>query len=186
MRYDSCRQCTKRRIKCDKATPRCAKCVKKGLECSGIGKTYQFVQNTTPQTIETSSSKRRRHTEPRRDEIDAPNDVSSTATFSNSPSSGDGSIEFIVDEDGDVDAIMPSQSGIQRPINGIVMHLPRHQTFPGATVANTAQYPLDYAVALYKPGQVMLLDHCKLKLSCPSEIMFCPCSSHTTKTEMRF
>ncbi|PYH48081.1 Zn(II)2Cys6 transcription factor [Aspergillus saccharolyticus JOP 1030-1] len=33
-----CRQCTKRRIVCDKAEPTCQKCLKKGIECSGLGR----------------------------------------------------------------------------------------------------------------------------------------------------
>jgi hypothetical protein len=108
MRYDSCRQCTKRRIKCDQGVPRCAKCVKKGLECSGIGKTYRFVENTTPDTILASSPARSRRSKPRNDEGDASDRVADTA----------------------------------RP----------------------TEYPLNYPAALYKPGQMMLFDHCKLTL----------------------
>ncbi|RAL13387.1 Zn(II)2Cys6 transcription factor [Aspergillus homomorphus CBS 101889] len=33
-----CFQCTKRRIICDRAEPTCQKCVKKGIECSGLGR----------------------------------------------------------------------------------------------------------------------------------------------------
>ena len=40
---DSCRQCTKRRILCDRGTPRCVKCMKKGIECSGVGRQFRFV-----------------------------------------------------------------------------------------------------------------------------------------------
>ncbi|RAK81991.1 Zn(II)2Cys6 transcription factor [Aspergillus fijiensis CBS 313.89] len=33
-----CFQCTKRRIVCDRAEPTCQKCLKKGIECSGLGR----------------------------------------------------------------------------------------------------------------------------------------------------
>jgi hypothetical protein len=164
MRYDSCRQCTKRRIKCDKGAPRCAKCIKKGLECSGIGKTYRFVQNTTPETIETSSPVQKRQSEPRRDEDVAPNDVTYTALFPRLRSTGDGNIGFIVDEGEDVEAVVASQTYTQQTIDGAMVHLPRQQTVSGTIAAQTAQYPLDWSVAFYKPGQLMLLDHCKLTL----------------------
>ena len=156
MRYDSCRQCTKRRIRCDQGVPRCAKCIKKGLECSGIGKTYQFVQNTTPETIETSSSLRSRQSGPCAGEGDAPNDVTNTAD--------DGSVGFIVNEGEDIEAITASQADTQQSIDGTILHLPREQTVSGMIAAHTPHYPLDYCLALYKPGQLMLLDHCKLTL----------------------
>ena len=43
MRLDSCRQCVRRRIQCDAGTPECAKCLKKNIKCSGVGKQYRFV-----------------------------------------------------------------------------------------------------------------------------------------------
>lgn len=38
MPRDGCRECLYRRIRCDKTDPSCQKCLKKGLECSGVGK----------------------------------------------------------------------------------------------------------------------------------------------------
>ncbi|PIA95875.1 hypothetical protein CB0940_10085 [Cercospora beticola] len=38
-----CRQCSKRRITCDLHSPVCQKCATKGLECSGIGFQWRFV-----------------------------------------------------------------------------------------------------------------------------------------------
>lgn len=132
MRYDSCRQCTKRRIKCDQGIPRCAKCIKKGLECSGSGKIYRFVGNKTPDTIWASSSARSRHGKPRNDE----GEVSGTSVCSSvsSPSSAQHQ-----DEAGP-------------------------QTVQNVLAARTTEYSLSYPVALYRPGQAMLLDHCKLTL----------------------
>jgi len=157
MRYDSCRQCTKRRIKCDKGTPRCAKCIKKNIECSGVGKTYQFVENKTPETIENSSTAESRQREARHDEGDASDDVSNTAVDANLRSTSD-DVGFVVDEgdgDDDVEGTVFHQSGDQQFIDGAVVHR------PGQQGAQMSKFSLHYPVALYKPGQVMLMDHCK-------------------------
>ncbi|RSL90523.1 hypothetical protein CDV31_015667 [Fusarium ambrosium] len=37
-----CYECSQRRINCDRGEPECAKCVSKGLACSGIGSRYRF------------------------------------------------------------------------------------------------------------------------------------------------
>lgn len=37
-----CYDCNKRRIICDETEPQCLKCVKKGLQCSGMGLRYRF------------------------------------------------------------------------------------------------------------------------------------------------
>jgi hypothetical protein len=159
MRYDSCRQCTKRRIKCDKGMPRCAKCVKKGLECSGIGKTYQFVENTTPDTILASSLARSRHGEPRNDERDASDHVSDAAACSS----------------------VSSPSSAKQSTDGIPIHMQEagHQTVENVLAARTTEYSLSYPVALYKPGQMMLFDHCKLALLYPSGTM----TGYASRTE---
>jgi hypothetical protein len=46
MPRDGCRECLYRRIRCDKTDPSCQKCLKKGLECSGVGK-FCFVNEVT-------------------------------------------------------------------------------------------------------------------------------------------
>jgi hypothetical protein len=46
MPRDGCRECLYRRIRCDKTEPSCQKCLKKGLECSGVGK-FCFVNGVT-------------------------------------------------------------------------------------------------------------------------------------------
>ncbi|KAJ5730588.1 uncharacterized protein N7483_005096 [Penicillium malachiteum] len=40
-RVKGCHNCSQRRINCDQGTP-CQKCVKKGLQCSGLGIRYRF------------------------------------------------------------------------------------------------------------------------------------------------
>ncbi|KAG9756158.1 hypothetical protein KCU73_g5058, partial [Aureobasidium melanogenum] len=44
MPRDGCKECSRRRIKCDKGTPECAKCLKKGIQCTGIGRQIRFVE----------------------------------------------------------------------------------------------------------------------------------------------
>ncbi|KAK6000902.1 hypothetical protein QM012_002985 [Aureobasidium pullulans] len=46
MPRDGCKECSRRRIKCDKGTPECAKCLKKGIACTGIGRQIRFVEGT--------------------------------------------------------------------------------------------------------------------------------------------
>ena len=156
MRYDSCRQCTKRRIKCDKGTPRCAKCIKKDLKCSGIGKTYQFVENRTPETIE-ASFRGARHVEG-----EVSDDVSNTATYPSWGSTADDSTGFILDESDDVEDAVVSASGAQQFIDEAISHRLRQQGASGVEDAQISKFSLHYPVALYKPGQVMLMDHCEL------------------------
>jgi hypothetical protein len=43
MPRDGCKECSRRRITCDKGTPDCAKCLKKGISCTGIGRQIKFV-----------------------------------------------------------------------------------------------------------------------------------------------
>ena len=171
MRYDSCRQCTKRRITCDKGTPQCAKCIKKGIECSGLGKKYRFVENKTPETIE-SSSARSCNIGGRRDEEVAFDEVSNTVDHLSLRSTSDNDcVGFITGEGEDIEATVSPQTGTQHSINQTVLHQPGQQIFLGAVAAQTSLYPLRYPIALHQPGQMMLLDHCKLSLFDPSGIM---------------
>lgn len=41
-----CYQCSQRRIDCDQGQPNCQKCLSKGLQCSGLGFRYKFVDET--------------------------------------------------------------------------------------------------------------------------------------------
>ncbi|KAK5110421.1 hypothetical protein LTR62_005772 [Meristemomyces frigidus] len=43
MPRDGCKECSKRRIECDKGTPECRKCLKKGITCTGYGRQFTFV-----------------------------------------------------------------------------------------------------------------------------------------------
>jgi hypothetical protein len=54
MPRDGCRECLYRRIRCDKTDPSCQKCLKKGLECSGVGK-FCFVNGVTRHRRKTAS-----------------------------------------------------------------------------------------------------------------------------------
>ncbi|THW92366.1 hypothetical protein D6D18_06347, partial [Aureobasidium pullulans] len=44
MPRDGCKECSRRRIKCDKGVPECAKCTKKGIKCTGVGRQIRFVE----------------------------------------------------------------------------------------------------------------------------------------------
>ncbi|KAH0287511.1 hypothetical protein M436DRAFT_57641 [Aureobasidium namibiae CBS 147.97] len=44
MPRDGCKECSRRRIKCDKGAPECAKCLKKGIQCTGVGRQIRFVE----------------------------------------------------------------------------------------------------------------------------------------------
>lgn len=54
MPRDGCRECLYRRIRCDKTEPSCQKCIKKGIECSGVGK-FCFVAGVTRRRRKTTS-----------------------------------------------------------------------------------------------------------------------------------
>ncbi|KAI5195538.1 hypothetical protein E4T39_08165 [Aureobasidium subglaciale] len=43
MPRDGCKECSRRRIECDKGSPECAKCMKKGIICTGVGRQIRFV-----------------------------------------------------------------------------------------------------------------------------------------------
>ncbi|KAI5252791.1 hypothetical protein E4T42_03249 [Aureobasidium subglaciale] len=58
MPRDGCKECSRRRIKCDKGAPECAKCLKKGITCTGVGRQIRFVDGVI------SKGKRKGHTFP--------------------------------------------------------------------------------------------------------------------------
>lgn len=165
MRFDSCRQCTKRRIKCDKGTPRCSKCIKKGIECSGVGKTYHFVQNITPSTVETSLSEKYRPTESRQGETQVLDAASSAASSSSLPLQSEDNDGFAADLDDAIEDVVPSSSGADQLVNanGLQYQVQRNNLHTASTPHY--EYRLNYPLGIYKPGQLMLLDHCKLPFS---------------------
>ncbi len=40
--YAGCFECSRRRIDCDRGTPKCQKCLQRGIACSGLGIRYRF------------------------------------------------------------------------------------------------------------------------------------------------
>lgn len=118
--------------------------------------TYQFVENTTPETVEAS----RRGAG--NDEGDAFDDDSNNAISPGLRQSDDNSTGFVVDESDDVEGTVVSSSGVQHFIGDAVVHRPTQQRASGVNTARMSKFSLHYPVALYKPGQVMLMDHCKL------------------------
>lgn len=164
MRYDSCRQCTKRRIKCDKGSPRCSKCVKKGIECSGVGKTYRFATNLTPVTVETSLSAGASVEKLRQDELGASCDASSSAVTSGLQSDAELVGGSIVDhyDDNEVETI--SSTELEVYTNHINSHDQAQQSSRSLIAHSSNGYQLNQPLDMYKPEQVILLNHCKLIL----------------------
>lgn len=159
MRFDSCRQCTKRRIKCDKGTPQCSKCIKKGIECSGVGKTYHFVQNSTPSTVETFLSDKHRTRQGETHVLDAATSDVSSSSLQLHSEDNDG---FVEDFDDAIEDVVPSSSrpGRRIDMSGLQYQVQRNMLHTAST--HKSEYRLNYPLGIYKPGQLMLLDHCKL------------------------
>jgi hypothetical protein len=164
MRYDSCRQCTKRRIICDKATPQCSKCVKKGLDCSGIGKKYRFVEQSTSCVLKKYASGKVGVKEVRRQsDRDAPKNSSSTAVVSTNQLTGVDVTSVAVDYEIDVEGTAASSSCLGPSISKLrPQQQQQQQLMPfSVVVAQQSDFPLSYTLETIKPEQMMLFDHCK-------------------------
>ncbi len=166
MRYDSCRQCTKRRIKCDKSTPQCFKCVKRGLECSGVGKKYHFVEDYTSRVVKASSlshgpSYRERLQQGDRIKLnDGPHkswkEVQATLDEGRDRSTEGG------DEHCEVEAtvVSPSCLGVPHADTATAIQ-PLLQAFSLTSLVQEATPPLISSLQTHRPEQMMLFDHCK-------------------------
>lgn len=56
-----CYECSQRRVHCDRGRPSCAKCVSKGIQCSGLGTRYRFSGVTEPKVRTCGKHKSRPH-----------------------------------------------------------------------------------------------------------------------------
>jgi hypothetical protein len=165
MPRDGCKECSRRRIKCDKGTPECAKCLKKGIQCTGVGRQIRFVEGAI-------SKGKRKYTIPdvknlatnlSRHPNDATLSVSQSETHAGSlhqDTDVESPIETVNDlgshdTDDDVEEI------------GTVVH--QRQIYPTTRTSSnertTVSFHLDPAfdlsLELLKPGIQMLFDHCK-------------------------
>jgi hypothetical protein len=161
MPRDGCKECSRRRIKCDKGTPECAKCLRKGIQCTGVGRQIRFVEGAI------SKGKRKRTVTDGKDFATNLSQHLNEATLSEThtgppPQDSDvGSpIETSVDLgsrdiDDDIEEI------------GTVVHqrqiYPATRTLPDGRIAVSFHVDpaFDLSLELLKPGIQMLFDHCK-------------------------
>lgn len=166
MRYDSCRQCTKRRIKCDKGAPRCSKCVKKGLECSGVGKTYRFVKNYTSRVVKASTLPRGPSSSARPQQGDQAelNDESNSYWERLQTTLDQVRVRSTedADEDFDVEATVASPPCPRpRHADAVIAQQSLLQASSFTVIAQEVYPPLRHALQTHRPEQMMLFDHCK-------------------------
>lgn len=166
MRYDSCRQCTKRRIKCDKATPQCLKCSRKGIECSGVGKTYKFAANLTPDAVETSLRAKDRKEELQQGDLNAQcNATSITATTGLSPDAESIIGENLDDDDDDDDETEVGQcTEVELYSKHVTSGQQAYQPSRYAVAHRDNIYRLRHSLEMQKPEQIILLNHCKFTI----------------------
>lgn len=171
MPRDGCKECSRRRIKCDKGTPECAKCLKKGIKCTGVGRQIRFVEGAI------SKGKRKGHTFSNRRNFatglsqhlggasgpgpysEAQRDTQAQTieqiTFVDSPIVTVGNVER-ENTDGDVEEI----ERLPRP----------RQDYTSLDDSTTISFQIDpgadLRLELLKPGIQMLFHHCK-SIICP-------------------
>ena len=162
MPRDGCRECLYRRIRCDKTDPSCQKCIKKGIECSGVGK-FCFVAGVT---------RRRRKTA-------APptaSKVSSNAVLENAAAPGspelhaDNSLNDANSPNRQPLEREPSKSNPQQSGQQLSL-LSTKSSVPPGMVSQTYQQcnvRTDLALEGLKPGISELLMNCKLWPTLPS------------------
>ena len=156
MPRDGCRECLYRRIRCDKTDPSCQKCIKKGIECSGVGK-FCFVAGVTR----------------RRRKITAPSTSSTKVVSSATPEnltlgsqglySGNGLNDSSNDNRLAVE-YEPSKSNTQQSGQQLAL-LPTERSAPPGLLSQTYQQcnlRTDLALEGLKPGISELLMNCKL------------------------
>jgi hypothetical protein len=167
MPRDGCKECSRRRIKCDKGTPECTKCLKKGIQCTGVGRQIRFVEGAI------SKGKRKGHTIPDvrnlatnlgRHLDDTTLSVSQTEIHAGPPPQ-DTDVESPIgcvidlgsqDADDDVEefGLDVHQRQIYQPT--------RTPSDERTTMSFHLDPAVDLSLELLKPGIQMLFDHCKL------------------------
>ena len=168
MPRDGCKECSRRRIKCDKGVPECVKCTKKGIKCTGVGRQIRFIEGVI------SKGKRKGQTFPDVEGfttklgLEFENALMSTPRLREhtgtdneveraSVETEDGPPNNDIDDDGAEEIQLVRYQG-QHDLPAWT--LPDDGTFmpfyydPGA----------DLTLELLKPGIQMLFNHCKLEL----------------------
>lgn len=155
MPRDGCRECLYRRIRCDKTDPSCQKCIKKGIECSGVGK-FCFVAGVTR----------------RRRKITAPS-TSSKVALSAAPENVTPGSQRLHADIGPNDSsnrrrlaieCEPSKSNTQQSGQQLSLLAAKRPVSPGSSSQTYQQCNIrtDLALEGLKPGISELLMNCKL------------------------
>ncbi|KAI4726131.1 hypothetical protein E4T49_06058 [Aureobasidium sp. EXF-10728] len=166
MPRDGCKECSRRRIKCDKGTPECAKCLKKGIKCTGIGRQIRFVEGpiskgkrkgqriSDVRNLATKldqhlgeASEALQHPEARTETLERIADV-------NSPVENTGNVLFDNTDD-DVEEI-----GLVQVLRPRQIHHPTYTSTDDSTTISFYLDPgADSRLELLKPGIQMLFSH---------------------------
>ena len=173
MPRDGCKECSRRRIKCDKGTPECAKCLKKGIQCTGVGRQIRFVEGAI------SKGKRKGH--PIADVRNITtnlsrhlNDATALTPRSETPAGPrhqDTDVESSIESVGDSE-VLEAESDVEE-IETVVYPRLNHSSTRTSSDCTTISFHLDpgadLILELLKPGIQMLFDHCRpiwLLLAC--------------------
>jgi hypothetical protein len=169
MPRDGCKECSRRRIECDKGTPECAKCLKKGIECTGIGRQIRFVEGAISKgkrKQRTISDVQNLATNLNRYMDDTTLSISPSETHAH-PSPQDTDVESLIETVGDFE-FRDTDDDIEDVGTVIHQRQSHHPTRTPSDGNTTVSYHLDPCVDLLlefmKPGIQMLFGHCKLLL----------------------
>lgn len=166
MPRDGCKECSRRRIKCDKGTPECAKCLKKGIQCTGVGRQIRFVEGAV--------SKGKRKGQSISDVKNLATTLSrhmNDATVSTAQSEAHAEpLHQDTDGESSVGTVGDSQiSNTDDDVEELGMDLVQRQSYQPYRIPSdctTVSFHLDpgadLMLELLKPGIQMLFDHCKL------------------------
>lgn len=155
MPRDGCRECLYRRIRCDKTDPSCQKCIKKGIECSGVGK-FCFVAGVT--------RRRRKTAAPTASKVSS-NAVLENAASESPESHADNSLSDANNPNRLAFEHEPSKSTPQQSGQQQLSLLPGKSSGPSGLLPQTYQQcnvRTDLALEGLKPGISELLMNCKL------------------------
>ncbi|CAD0084658.1 unnamed protein product [Aureobasidium vineae] len=164
MPRDGCKECSRRRIKCDKGAPECAKCLKKGIKCTGVGRQIRFVEGAI------SKGKRKGQTFPAFPNFttrlnqhlsNAPETIQHSELRAETLEQLTG-VDLSVENVGNVE-IDNTDDNVEE--TGLILHRrqDRHSTYTSTDDSTTISFRLDpgadSTLELLKPGIQMLFSH---------------------------
>lgn len=145
-----CYECSQRRINCDRGEPECAKCVSKGLACSGIGSRYRF-RNGLPV---------KRKGDPLRNRLSRSSDHHGFSLDSGHPNGGRQGQTSVHQQP------LPFVSVVEKRVDDDHGQLVRYDVVIGPEENATQYTPISVLPCLnhIAPWQRLLLKHCKYSL----------------------